>query len=262
MPKKPFEKRSNGSEANATTLRFPSEYDLNQKERVPHEAMDLINSLLQEREHRLCSKKYSLNDTRRWTRANSHLMPLRAEKPPQDYQGHYVYPDDAVDIKAHPFFRGLAWDTIHLSPPPFIPEVRSEADTRYFDDDQISDVDDGSSEQDPLNPIGSLNESGLELHCSQERLLSSSAKYQGEGQMYSEQPMAQFGGNGPHVAGDKAARRKEKKRPRDRVLRDKEVGRKVLELRKKGAFLGYAYQRPATVVYDDERGRQGITLKN
>jgi hypothetical protein len=62
--------------------------------------------------------------------------------------------------------------------------------------------------------------------------------------------MVQFGVNGPYVAGEKAARRKEKKRPRDRVLRDKQVGRQVLELRKRGAFLGYAYQRPATVVYD------------
>lgn len=37
---------------------------------------------------------------------------------------------------------------------------------------------------------------------------------------------------------------KEKKRPRDKMLRDPEVGRKVLELRKKGAFLGYTYRRP------------------
>ena len=37
--------------------------------------------------------------------------------------------------------------------------------------------------------------------------------------------------------------RKEPKRPRDRLLRDKEVAPKVLELRKRGAFLGYTYRR-------------------
>jgi protein-serine/threonine kinase len=36
---------------------------------------------------------------------------------------------------------------------------------------------------------------------------------------------------------------KEKKRPRDRLLRDKEVSGKVLAVRKRGAFLGYSYRR-------------------
>jgi hypothetical protein len=39
-------------------------------------------------------------------------------------------------------------------------------------------------------------------------------------------------------------RRKEKKRPRDKLLRDPQVGRTVLEIRKKGAFVGYTYRRP------------------
>jgi hypothetical protein len=39
-------------------------------------------------------------------------------------------------------------------------------------------------------------------------------------------------------------RKKEKKRLRDKLLRDPEVGRTVLELRKKGLFIGYAYRRP------------------
>jgi hypothetical protein len=39
-------------------------------------------------------------------------------------------------------------------------------------------------------------------------------------------------------------RKKEKKRPRDKLLRDPQVGRTVLEIRKKGAFMGYTYRRP------------------
>ena len=39
-------------------------------------------------------------------------------------------------------------------------------------------------------------------------------------------------------------RKKEKKRPRDKLLRDPEMGRIVLEVRKKSAFIGYTYRRP------------------
>jgi protein-serine/threonine kinase len=38
--------------------------------------------------------------------------------------------------------------------------------------------------------------------------------------------------------------RKDKKRPRDKALRDSLVGRTVLEIRKRGAFIGYTYRRP------------------
>lgn len=219
---------------------------------MPRDAMELINDLLQEKEYRLCSKKYSRNDFR----PKGQITDARGEKPSQDYQGHFVYPDDAVDIKAHRFFQGLSWDTIHLSRPPFVPDVRSQADTRYFDDDPISDVDDGSSEHDPSDGVTYSDDSRRELRHSQECSVSASAKYSGEDFIH-DKLMDQFGGDGPYVAADKRTRRREKKRPRDRVLRDKKFGRKVLELRKRGAFLGYAYQRPATMVYDEERGRRG-----
>jgi hypothetical protein len=39
-------------------------------------------------------------------------------------------------------------------------------------------------------------------------------------------------------------KKKQKKRPRDRILRDHNISRQVLELRKKGAFLGYTYLKP------------------
>ena len=247
----------NSPQANATTLNFPSEQDLERKERVPRAAMDLINNLLQEREHRLCSKQYSINDFHHRADPDPYHRAAHAEKPPQDYQGHYVYPDDAVDIKAHPFFHGISWETIHLSRPPFIPDVRSQGDTKYFDDDEISDVDDGSSQQDPLDSTTSFSDSRVEL------LYSQLAQYRGEEGTTTthNKPTAQRAGNGPCVAGNKAAKRREKRRPRDRVLRDKEVGKKVLELRKKGAFLGYAYQRPANMVYEEDRGRQSIGLR-
>ena len=42
--------------------------------------------------------------------------------------------------------------------------------------------------------------------------------------------------------------KKEKKRTRDKILRDLGCGKLALELRKKGAFLGYEYRRPRGAV--------------
>lgn len=52
-------------------------------------------------------------------------------------------------------------------------------------------------------------------------------------------------------------RKKEKKRPRDKLLRDPQVGRAVLELRKKGAFVGYTYRRP-TFSLPDLEDKMGV----
>ena len=191
--------------------------------------MELINSLLQEKEHRICSKKYKANDHPK------RLIGGRSDKQMRDYQGYYVYPDDATDIKAHPFFHGLSWDRLHLSRPPFVPDVKSREDTKYFDEeDPISDVEDESSFS-----VSQRKSTGIAVeHTTQV-----------DGPLWQGEVVEAK----PRKAG------KEKKRPRDRVLRDKVVGRQVLELRKQGAFLGYAYRRPGFSVGEEERGRQGAT---
>ncbi|KAI8808579.1 kinase-like domain-containing protein [Cladochytrium replicatum] len=40
---------------------------------------------------------------------------------------------DATDIKQHPWFRGIQWDTLQTQSPPFVPRLTSLSDTRYFD---------------------------------------------------------------------------------------------------------------------------------
>lgn len=248
--------RTKSDKANATTLKFPSERDTDRRDRVSYEAMDLINSLLQEKEHRICSQKYKINDFQLSKRKSGQLVTTRANKQAQDYQGHYVYPDDAADIKAHSFFQGLAWDRLHLSRPPFVPDIKSRDDTKYFDDeDPISDVDDASSYCSAKDGPDSL----CQPKGSDPTHVTQFDGAEGWAETAAAAAAAATAANGN---GKKTKKVKEKKRPRDRVLRDKEVGRKVLELRKKGAFLGYTYRRPALGMDEEERGRQSVSRKS
>lgn len=40
---------------------------------------------------------------------------------------------DADDIKSHPWFAGIDWDSLHQSPAPFVPDLENIADASYFD---------------------------------------------------------------------------------------------------------------------------------
>lgn len=46
----------------------------------------------------------------------------------------------ASEIKQHPFFRGVHWDTLRDQPAPFVPELKSITDTSYFPTDELQDV--------------------------------------------------------------------------------------------------------------------------
>ncbi|CUS12194.1 unnamed protein product [Tuber aestivum] len=136
----------------------------------------LIRSLICEREGRLGSIAYRINDA-------SDCLP------------NYVYPNDAEEIRAHPFFAVVNWRTLHMQIPPFVPSgLLDEADTKYF-----------------TESFNSRSTSGE----------SSDAV--------------------PQV------------RARDMLLRDSKCGEKILEARKRGAFLGYTYVRPGNV-----RVRKGL----
>ena len=129
-----------------------------------------------------------------------------------------------------------------------MPDVRSCDDTKYFDEDEpISDVDDATSVSDNV-------ETEQELHA----VSTGTARVtQVDGaQCQNRFPISPTAGD--HVNGNKNGngKAKEKKRARDKVLRDKEVSRKVLDIRKQGAFIGYTYRRPQLLRLEEERGRQ------
>jgi protein-serine/threonine kinase len=203
---------------------------------VSKRCQDLIRSIIQEKDSRLCSKRYKLKDQPSSSSQN------------QDYAGRYVFPNDAEDIKAHKWFRDIQWDRLHAMVPPFVPNIKSMEDTTYFDEEEpISDFSDSVSGPPPtmeeisdaLKPFhreiqilckGFIQRPHDSLRLrTVEKEIDSFAMCE-EQKDYLKAFVKHYG-------------RKEKKRPRDRLLRDKEIAPKVLELRKKGAFLGYTYRK-------------------
>jgi protein-serine/threonine kinase len=140
---------------------------------------------------------------------------------------------------------------LHLVRPPFIPRVHgSQPITKYFDDEaeimsasdhldsssyEVAQMMDGATVVENVEPLG--EESTPEPnHAGQQK--GRSPTY--EQICQSVQKMQRH--------------KKEKKRPRDKLLRDPEVGRIVLEIRKKGAFIGYTYRRPRFSLPELEAG--------
>ena len=216
--------------------------------------MELINSLLQEKEHRLSSNRYKNNDWQHTRQRSGQLVGKRADPSAHDYPGNFVYPDDACDIKAHPFFSRIIWERLHLTRPPWVPLVTGKEDTQWFDDEggsPISEVNDAASRTEdgdrPSDQIIAGNYDAGQV-----------TQVDGANARLDQEPtqLPLGAAEEDEAARPKAAKAKAKKRPRDRVLRDKEIGRKALELRKKGAFLGYSYRRPKLLSFDDEQERQ------
>ncbi|KAF8650451.1 hypothetical protein AX16_005253 [Volvariella volvacea WC 439] len=102
-------------------LRFPS------RPHVSHDGVDLMQQLLCEPEDRLGSQTSASI-----SRPNSIIMQAR--------RGGFipqigVISDGAHLIKAHPWFNGIDWESIHKYPAPYRPELQSPEDTRHFDSD-------------------------------------------------------------------------------------------------------------------------------
>ncbi|TGO51637.1 hypothetical protein BCON_0157g00180 [Botryotinia convoluta] len=216
-----------------TTFQFPS------RPSVSRRCQDLIRSIIQEKDHRLCSRRYKSRDTTLGSVSSRRNL---------DYAGRYVYPNDGEDIKAHKWFRDIQWDRIHLMPPPFIPNIKSMDDTHYFDEEE---------------PISDFSESVASVQPTVQQITDALKPFNREIQILAtgfierphdtvrlkrvEKEIDQFAMRDEEKEYLKRFVRtfgkKERKRPRDRLLRDKEIAPKILELRKKGAFLGYTYRR-------------------
>jgi len=207
-----------------------------------------MRDIFQEKANRLSSQQY-------------HESDKHAERY-KNYTGHYVFPNDAEEIKSHRWFRGIPWEKLHLLPPPFVPAIKSVDDTQYFDEDEpVSDFSDCEEKIRPTqrdlrdalhNFTKPVQEIALEFIAKPydtvklketERQLDT-FKLADEQRQYIKDFMRYFG-------------RKEKKRPRDKLLRDQITAPKVLELRKRSAFLGYTYRRYIPIREDYGRPTAG-----
>ncbi|CBX95897.1 similar to TPA: Serine/threonine-protein kinase cbk1 (EC 2.7.11.1) [Plenodomus lingam JN3] len=225
-------------------LRFPPDqrYARPNIDRVPlmavtRNAMDLMMRLLEERQDRLSAKRYREND---WILRDKSVGARRTRN--LNTTGRIVFPNDAEDIKAHPFFRNIQWSTLHMTRPPFVPRVHGgQPITKYFDDEaeimSASDHLDSSSYE-----VADFD--GIPTVCVADILGDEAQTPTPESALAKSQvPIPAY--EQVYKGFQKIRRRKkEKKRPRDKLLRDPQVGRAVLELRKKGAFVGYTYRRP------------------
>jgi hypothetical protein len=262
--------------------------------------MDLMRKLLQEKELRLSCRKYTANDFRFAKRAPAdETAGARgtAAAEPEPRRGTYVYADDAQSIKAHPFFRDVPWTTMHRMKPPFVPRVRNWEDTRYFEEEEpISDVDDAPSSSASSASLGGLGGDcdgfagplEREFLAKEAQLLASATTVApssavGDGTVKSGKLKFPWSGGGDGAGGGgghkkqqqqqllvqpagvtkKSPRRsRDRRRPRDKLLRDYEVGKQVLDLRKRSAFLGYTYRRPAHGLENEPVGRGRVDRRS
>lgn len=219
-------------------LAFPSGWD----SRVSSDAVELIRSLLRDKQYRLCSNKYRLNDAAVALQDPSKLMHRLKAPRGLACKVHFVYPDDAREIKTNKFFGRIAWERHHLTRPPFVPDIDGKEDTRYFDD------------EDPVGDTSmTANGSAAGRHVA---AVSRLGDQQGD-------PMQDQHVYGPHAGAHSDSsiipvtaepgirlQPRPKKRPRDKILRDRYVGKQALEVRKKGVFIGYTYRRPQSISHN------------
>ncbi|KAI0699252.1 kinase-like protein [Cytidiella melzeri] len=105
------------------SLKFPP------RPRVSREGISLMEQLLCEPEDRLGSQSSASVNRPDALVAQARRSGFIA---PAGVSGSV---DGAHLIKAHPWFRGIDWDDMHLYPAPYRPELRNPEDTRHFDDD-------------------------------------------------------------------------------------------------------------------------------
>ncbi|KAF8866386.1 kinase-like protein [Acephala macrosclerotiorum] len=217
-------------------LNHKSTFGFPHKPVVSKRCQDLIRSIIQEKGSRLCSKRYK------------HQGQPSSSHHNRDYAGRYVYPHDAEDIKAHKWFKDIQWDRLHQMVPPFVPNIKSMDDTHYFDEeDPISDFSDSHSGPPPT--ANEIDEALKPFHREIQVLVKSWIARPHDSMKLKkvEREIDAFAMTEEHKEYLKAFVKhygqKERKRPRDRLLRDRDLAPRVLELRKRGAFLGYTYRR-------------------
>ncbi|KAF4339707.1 agc ndr ndr kinase [Fusarium beomiforme] len=207
---------------------------------VSEKCRDLISRLLQEKDVRLCSTRYQVKY--------------------RDSFKNYVFPDNAEDIKAHRWFRNTPWDRLQSMPPPFTPNLKSDDDAHYFDEsepfeDWSESIPSGvflNSEEvkellfgfDPHVHTKAMELIKIPFDAAKLRSIDRDIDASKELQPSEKATLKQFIRFYGH---------KERKRPRDMLLRDKETKKTSLRIRKETAFMGYTWRRMRPGGYIDKK---------
>jgi protein-serine/threonine kinase len=199
-----------------------------------------MTKLLEERQDRLSARRYREND---WVLRDKALG-VRSNRHVHSTAGNIVFPHDAEDIKLHPFFRNIQWSLLHMTRPPFVPRVHGgQPITKYFDDEaDIMSTSDhlDSSSYDFFEVVEKPQTPFTTTKASADTAAAAAPAKTANSGIFDQVTPGRLRTSFKKIQ----KRKREKKRPRDKLLRDAEVGRAVLEIRKRGAFIGYTYRRP------------------
>ncbi|CAD0107914.1 unnamed protein product [Aureobasidium uvarum] len=251
-----------------TGLRYPAPTD---------SALALMKDLLREKDHRLGSVSYGPKPCRHLRRHHNIS------------EASFVAAGDAEDIKAHPFFKTIRWNTLHRTKAPFIPEpVEDIAEYFEHEDTFVNDI--GTSYMSLREKV----KPGAEPRANQRLLGPYFERWQAEQRDIEKVQMGIETWTDANVAAckrekgerweafkqtriKKARERKiqegrdpdlevkqilgcqpRKCRPKDILVRDVKYGQRVVERRKRGAFLGYTYRSPRYVFPEVGKERRPV----
>ncbi|KAI4730314.1 kinase-like protein [Aureobasidium sp. EXF-10728] len=257
-----------GERLSGTGLRYPAPTDC---------ALALMKDLLREKDHRLGSASYGPRPCRHLRRHHNISEPS------------FVAAGDAEDIKAHPFFKTIRWDTLHRTRAPFIPEpVEDIAEFFEHEDTFLNDV--GTSymslrekvkpeaepranrrllgpyferwqaEQREIEKVQMGIETWTDANvaaCKREKGERWDAFKQSRIKKTRDRKLQQ--GKDPDLEVKQIlGSRPRKCRPKDILVRDVKYGQRVVERRKRGAFLGYTYRSPRYVFPEVGKERRPV----
>ncbi len=111
----PFLAEEGRQQTKVNILRHHDTFGFPARPAVSHRCQHLMASLITDKEHRLCSKRYRMKDLISSTSSSSSSRVMNSgvgssSNTPhklRDFAGRYVFPYDAEDIKAHKWFRNI-----------------------------------------------------------------------------------------------------------------------------------------------------------
>ncbi|CAM1506721.1 Fc.00g063620.m01.CDS01 [Cosmosporella sp. VM-42] len=235
----PFLAEEGRKETKQNILQHKTRFYFPQRPIASDKCKDLIFRLIQDKEFRICSKRYQIKDRGGFDGVE-----------PSDFFGRYVFPDDAEDIKAHRWFKSIPWDRLQTLTPPFVPRIDNAEDTHYFDESEpITDWSESSPDHPGITP-DDVKQVLCDFRISVQNVALELVKKPYDSTMLRK--MDRKIDTEPWLAVEEKEvlkhfvrlyGKKDRKRARDRLLRDDVTKDVVMDIRKRTAFLGYTWRR-------------------